>query len=201
VVGTLVFQIVIVQCFQIVFSCVPLNVHQWIFCIVIGMLEIFVGLIVTSIPNALCLFPMDKMCSKQPEANNNTLPDIGQDEPAANRAQIMWFRGLNRIQQQIRVINAFRSSLYEGPGGMRPHTIATMHRRRTHPHEFDDITGQKFGQMNISSNNNVGLDQEINEEPNGISLIEIEVITKDSELSQSLTSAKPVYESSSLLEK
>uniref|UniRef100_A0A8C0JFE8 ATPase plasma membrane Ca2+ transporting 3 n=1 Tax=Chelonoidis abingdonii TaxID=106734 RepID=A0A8C0JFE8_CHEAB len=40
--------------------------------------------------------------------------EIDHAERELRRGQILWFRGLNRIQTQIRVVRAFRSSLYEG---------------------------------------------------------------------------------------
>ncbi|XP_064414357.1 plasma membrane calcium-transporting ATPase 3b isoform X6 [Latimeria chalumnae] len=40
--------------------------------------------------------------------------EIDHAERELRRGQILWFRGLNRIQTQIRVVKAFRSSLYEG---------------------------------------------------------------------------------------
>ncbi|XP_054242625.1 plasma membrane calcium-transporting ATPase 1 isoform X13 [Indicator indicator] len=57
--------------------------------------------------------------------------EIDHAERELRRGQILWFRGLNRIQTQIRVVNAFRSSLYEGLE--KPETRSSIHNFMTHP--------------------------------------------------------------------
>lgn len=47
------------------------------------------------------------------------------------RGQILWFRGLNRVQTQIRGVNAFRSSLYEGLE--KPESRSSIHNFMTRP--------------------------------------------------------------------
>ncbi|KAM5287776.1 plasma membrane calcium-transporting ATPase 1 isoform 11-T11 [Ctenodactylus gundi] len=57
--------------------------------------------------------------------------EIDHAERELRRGQILWFRGLNRIQTQIRVVNAFRSSLYEGLE--KPESRSSIHNFMTHP--------------------------------------------------------------------
>ncbi|XP_070791273.1 plasma membrane calcium-transporting ATPase 3 isoform X16 [Pituophis catenifer annectens] len=57
--------------------------------------------------------------------------EIDHAERELRRGQILWFRGLNRIQTQIRVVKAFRSSLYEGLE--KPDTKTSIHNFMTTP--------------------------------------------------------------------
>uniref|UniRef100_A0A8C3NSJ0 Calcium-transporting ATPase n=1 Tax=Cyanoderma ruficeps TaxID=181631 RepID=A0A8C3NSJ0_9PASS len=57
--------------------------------------------------------------------------EIDHAEMELRRGQILWFRGLNRIQTQIKVVNAFRSSLYEGLE--KPESRSSIHNFMTHP--------------------------------------------------------------------
>uniref|UniRef100_A0AAQ6ABQ2 Calcium-transporting ATPase n=1 Tax=Amphiprion ocellaris TaxID=80972 RepID=A0AAQ6ABQ2_AMPOC len=52
-------------------------------------------------------------------------------ERELRRGQILWFRGLNRIQTQMRVVKAFRSSLYEGRE--KPESRNSIHNFMAHP--------------------------------------------------------------------
>nr|XP_033776990.1 plasma membrane calcium-transporting ATPase 3 isoform X2 [Geotrypetes seraphini] len=57
--------------------------------------------------------------------------EIDHAERELRRGQILWFRGLNRIQTQIRVVKAFRSSLY---GGLeKPESKTSIHNFMTTP--------------------------------------------------------------------
>ncbi|XP_065279215.1 plasma membrane calcium-transporting ATPase 3 isoform X5 [Emys orbicularis] len=57
--------------------------------------------------------------------------EIDHAERELRRGQILWFRGLNRIQTQIRVVKAFRSSLYEGLE--KPDSKTSIHNFMTTP--------------------------------------------------------------------
>ncbi|XP_056585414.1 plasma membrane calcium-transporting ATPase 3a isoform X4 [Triplophysa dalaica] len=119
VLGTFAIQIVIVQFGGKPFSCSPLNVEQWLWCLFVGIGELLWGQVISSVPTH------QLKCLK--EAGHGRAPDDVTDEEFAEdedeidyaerelrRGQILWFRGLNRIQTQIRVVKAFRSSLYDG---------------------------------------------------------------------------------------
>uniref|UniRef100_A0A8C5W314 Calcium-transporting ATPase n=1 Tax=Microcebus murinus TaxID=30608 RepID=A0A8C5W314_MICMU len=100
VLGTFAIQIVIVQFGGKPFSCSPLQLDQWMWCIFIGLGELVWG-------------------------------QIDHAERELRRGQILWFRGLNRIQTQIRVVKAFRSSLYEGLE--KPESRTSIHNFMAHP--------------------------------------------------------------------
>ncbi|XP_042325582.1 plasma membrane calcium-transporting ATPase 1-like [Sceloporus undulatus] len=57
--------------------------------------------------------------------------EIDPAEMELRRGQILWFQGLNRIQTQIKVVNACRSSLYEGL--QKPESKTSIHNFMTHP--------------------------------------------------------------------
>ncbi|KAF7249694.1 Plasma membrane calcium-transporting ATPase 2 [Varanus komodoensis] len=65
------------------------------------------------------------------EEMNEDVEEIDHAERELRRGQILWFRGLNRIQTQIRVVKAFRSSLYEGLE--KPESRTSIHNFMTHP--------------------------------------------------------------------
>ncbi|XP_026125207.1 plasma membrane calcium-transporting ATPase 3-like isoform X4 [Carassius auratus] len=136
VLGTFAIQIVIVQFGGKPFSCSPLNVEQWLWCLFVGMGELVWGQVIASVPTH------QLKCLK--EAGHGSAPDMIMDEDLAEdeeeidhaerelrRGQILWFRGLNRIQTQIRVVKAFRSSLYDGIE--RPESRNSIHDFQAHP--------------------------------------------------------------------
>ncbi|XP_016427547.1 plasma membrane calcium-transporting ATPase 3-like isoform X4 [Sinocyclocheilus rhinocerous] len=137
VLGTFAIQIVIVQFGGKPFSCSPLNVEQWLWCLFVGMGELIWGQVIASVPTHQLKFLK--------EAGHGPAPDEIMDEDLAEdeeeiidhaerelrRGQILWFRGLNRIQTQIRVVKAFRSSLYDGIE--RPESRNSIHDFQEHP--------------------------------------------------------------------
>uniref|UniRef100_A0A671XZW8 Calcium-transporting ATPase n=1 Tax=Sparus aurata TaxID=8175 RepID=A0A671XZW8_SPAAU len=66
--------------------------------------------------------------------------EIDHAEMELRRGQILWFRGLNRIQTQIKVVNAFRSSLYEGLES--PESRSSIHNFMVHP-EFVPLSEEE----------------------------------------------------------
>ncbi|XP_078276464.1 LOW QUALITY PROTEIN: plasma membrane calcium-transporting ATPase 1-like [Rhinoraja longicauda] len=136
VVGTFLIQIVIVELGGKPFSCSGLTLHQWLWCVFIGVGELLWGQLIASVPTSRLKFLK--------EAGHGTTKDnipegelmedndeIDHAEMELRRGQILWFRGLNRIQTQIKVVNAFRSSLYEGIE--KPESRSSIHNFMTHP--------------------------------------------------------------------
>uniref|UniRef100_A0AAR2L0C9 Calcium-transporting ATPase n=1 Tax=Pygocentrus nattereri TaxID=42514 RepID=A0AAR2L0C9_PYGNA len=136
VLGTFAIQIAIVQFGGKPFSCSPLNVEQWLWCLFVGVGELLWGQLISSVPTS------QLKCLK--EAGHGPAPDDIMDEDLAEdeeeidhaerelrRGQILWFRGLNRIQTQIRVVKAFRSSLYDGME--KPESRSSIHDFQAHP--------------------------------------------------------------------
>ncbi|XP_051964545.1 plasma membrane calcium-transporting ATPase 3-like isoform X2 [Xyrauchen texanus] len=136
VLGTFAIQIVIIQFGGKPFSCSPLNVEQWLWCLFVGLGELLWGQVIASVPaNQLkCL----KEAGHGPAPDEMMDEDLAEDEEEIDcaerelrRGQILWFRGLNRIQTQIRVVKAFRSSLYDGIE--RPESRNSIHDFQVHP--------------------------------------------------------------------
>nr|XP_034962102.1 plasma membrane calcium-transporting ATPase 2 isoform X3 [Zootoca vivipara] len=114
VLGTFVVQIVIVQFGGKPFSCSPLELDQWMWCVFIGLGELVWGQIIATIPTSRLKFLKEaggltfKEESPQEEMNED-VEEIDHAERELRRGQILWFRGLNRIQTQIEVVNTFKS--------------------------------------------------------------------------------------------
>ncbi|KAE8611736.1 hypothetical protein XENTR_v10012578 [Xenopus tropicalis] len=114
VLGTFAIQIVIVQFGGKPFSCSPLQLDQWMWCIFLGFGELVWGQVITSIPTSRLKFlkGAGHLTQKEeiPEEElNEDVEEIDHAERELRRGQILWFRGLNRIQTQIEVVNTFKS--------------------------------------------------------------------------------------------
>ncbi|KAJ7329895.1 hypothetical protein JRQ81_016069 [Phrynocephalus forsythii] len=165
VLGTFIVQIVIVQFGGKPFSCSELTIEQWLWSIFLGMGTLIWGQLISTIPTSHLKFLKEAGHGTQkdeiPEEElAEDVEEIDHAERELRRGQILWFRGLNRIQTQmdvvnafqsgtsiqgalrrqpsiasqhhdIRVVNAFRSSLYEGLE--KPETRSSIHNFMTHP--------------------------------------------------------------------
>ncbi|XP_062921288.1 plasma membrane calcium-transporting ATPase 1-like isoform X2 [Mobula hypostoma] len=136
VVGTFLIQIVIVEFGGKPFSCSGLTLDQWLWCIFIGIGELLWGQVIASIPTSRLKFLKEAGhgTTKDDIPEGELMEDndeIDHAEMELRRGQILWFRGLNRIQTQIKVVNAFRSSLYEGIE--KPESRSSIHNFMTHP--------------------------------------------------------------------
>ncbi|XP_058844482.1 plasma membrane calcium-transporting ATPase 2 isoform X6 [Acipenser ruthenus] len=136
VLGTLGIQIVIVQFGGKPFSCSPLDVDKWLWCLFLGFGELLWGQVISTIPKNSLKFlkgagQLTHKDEMPEEEMNEDAEEIDHSERELRRGQILWFRGLNRIQTQIRVVKAFRSSLYEGLE--KPESKSSIHNFMTHP--------------------------------------------------------------------
>nr|XP_056722960.1 plasma membrane calcium-transporting ATPase 2 isoform X5 [Euleptes europaea] len=136
VLGTFGVQIVIIQFGGKPFSCSPLQLDQWMWCVFIGLGELVWGQVIATIPTSRLKFlkeagGLTEKTEAPEEELNEDVEEIDHAERELRRGQILWFRGLNRIQTQIRVVKAFRSSLYEGLE--KPESRTSIHNFMTHP--------------------------------------------------------------------
>uniref|UniRef100_A0A4W5LWE4 Calcium-transporting ATPase n=1 Tax=Hucho hucho TaxID=62062 RepID=A0A4W5LWE4_9TELE len=171
--GTFIIQIVIVQWGGKPFSCVGLSIDQWLWCTFLGFSSLLWGQLISSIPTkSLRFLKSAGHGTQRQEIPDEELEDmeemeeIDHAERELRRGQILWFRGLNRIQtqmdvvsafqsgssfqerqlrrqltvsplpslpQQIRVVNAFRSSLSPYEGLEKPESRSSIHNFMTHP--------------------------------------------------------------------
>ncbi|XP_041747788.1 plasma membrane calcium-transporting ATPase 2 isoform X10 [Coregonus clupeaformis] len=119
--GTFAIQIVIVQFGGKPFSCTPLNLEKWGWCTFLGLGELVWGQVIATIPNSKLRFlrgagqltKKNEMPGDEDMSEDNE--EIDHAERELRRGQVLWFRGLNRIQTQIDVVNTFKSgSSYQG---------------------------------------------------------------------------------------
>ncbi|XP_063072141.1 plasma membrane calcium-transporting ATPase 2 [Engraulis encrasicolus] len=114
VLGTFAIQIVIVQFGGKPFSCSPLDLEKWMWCVFLGLGELVWGQVISTIPNSKLRFlrragQLTKKDEMPEEDMNEDNEEIDHAERELRRGQILWFRGLNRIQTQIEVVNTFKS--------------------------------------------------------------------------------------------
>ncbi|XP_074872781.1 plasma membrane calcium-transporting ATPase 3 isoform X2 [Carettochelys insculpta] len=133
VLGTFTIQIVIVQFGGKPFSCSPLSAEQWLWCLVVGVGELLWGQLIASIPTShlKCLAKAGHGLGKD-EITDEELADdeeeIDHAERELRRGQILWFRGLNRIQTQMEVVSTFkRSGSFQGAVRRRSSILSQLH--------------------------------------------------------------------------
>uniref|UniRef100_A0A3Q1G023 Calcium-transporting ATPase n=1 Tax=Acanthochromis polyacanthus TaxID=80966 RepID=A0A3Q1G023_9TELE len=107
VLGTFILQIIIVQFGGKPFSCTPLNIEQWLWCVFIGVGELLWGQLISAIPTHRLKFLKEAGHGiRKEEIHEEELTEgadeIDHAEMELRRGQILWFRGLNRIQTQVR---------------------------------------------------------------------------------------------------
>ncbi|XP_051975928.1 plasma membrane calcium-transporting ATPase 1b isoform X1 [Xyrauchen texanus] len=138
--GTFVIQFLIVQFGGKPFSCVSLKVDQWLWCVFLGFGCLLWGQFVTTIPTSRLKFLMTAGHGTQKEEipqeeleEMKDLDEIDHAEMEMRRGQVLWCRGLNRIQTQIRVVNAFRDSMSPYEGLETPESRSSIHNFMSHP--------------------------------------------------------------------
>uniref|UniRef100_A0A8D2B3H7 Calcium-transporting ATPase n=1 Tax=Sciurus vulgaris TaxID=55149 RepID=A0A8D2B3H7_SCIVU len=112
VLGTFIIQIFIVEFGGKPFSCTSLSLSQWLWCLFIGIGELLWGQIISAIPTQSLKFLKEAghgTTKEEITKNAEGLDEIDHAEMELRRGQILWFRGLNRIQTQIEVINTFQT--------------------------------------------------------------------------------------------
>ncbi|XP_072237990.1 plasma membrane calcium-transporting ATPase 2 isoform X4 [Leuresthes tenuis] len=146
--GTFAVQIVIVQFGGKPFSCQPLDLEKWMWCVFLGLGELVWGQVIATIPNSRLRFlrragQLTQKDESPEEDVNEENEEIDHAERELRRGQILWFRGLNRIQTQIEVVNTFKSGTsFQGAGALRRQSSTTS--------QTQDVT-------NVSSPSHVSL--------------------------------------------
>ncbi|XP_044008548.1 plasma membrane calcium-transporting ATPase 2 isoform X2 [Aphidius gifuensis] len=147
-IGTCLSQVVIIQFGGMAFSTAPLSVEQWLWCIFFGVGTLLWGQIVTTFPTR----SIPKILSwgrGQPDdigAINLGDEKFDPDSDKKPRAgQILWIRGLTRLQTQLRVIRAFKSTLEDLEERRSVHSLHSLHsmrssRSHTGPRPLSDFT-------------------------------------------------------------
>ncbi|CAD6190771.1 unnamed protein product [Caenorhabditis auriculariae] len=112
-IATFISQVLIIQFGGRWFSTSALSVEQWLWCLALGVGTLLWGQVVTSIPTGSLPANMTIGSGEAP-ANDPLMPDYEDPDTHEKRSgQILWVRGLTRLQTQLRVVKAFRSSVDE----------------------------------------------------------------------------------------
>ncbi|XP_069551582.1 plasma membrane calcium-transporting ATPase 1-like [Brachyistius frenatus] len=124
ILGTIVAQLTIVQCVGNLFSCVGLDLEQWLWCIFLGFGSLLWGQLVSSVPDSWLKF-LDKMieCTQQEVTEDET--DHKEMELRENK--VYRWRGIHRIEAQIRVMKAFRDGLTVTRSLDSPESSSSIH--------------------------------------------------------------------------
>ncbi|XP_076469324.1 plasma membrane calcium-transporting ATPase 2-like isoform X2 [Babylonia areolata] len=136
-IGTFILQVVIVQVGGLAFQTHELTADQWLWCIFLGVGCLIWGQIITTIPTRK-LPRLRLPCGGRKEASEDQIDgEVIEDDPVGDgRGQILWVRGLTRLQQQIRVVNAFRMSLdarYDSRSMSSVHSYHSLQNARIGP--------------------------------------------------------------------
>ncbi|CAB3385776.1 Hypothetical predicted protein [Cloeon dipterum] len=111
-VATMVSQVLIVQFGGVAFSCKKLTLEQWLWCLFFGVGTLIWGQVVTTVPTRT--IPKIFSWGRGHPEETIALGEEGLDSDSDRKpraGQILWIRGLTRLQTQIRVVNAFRQGL------------------------------------------------------------------------------------------
>ncbi|XP_072341062.1 plasma membrane calcium-transporting ATPase 1 isoform X3 [Scyliorhinus torazame] len=132
VLGTFLIQIVIIQFGGKPFSCTKLTADKWLWCIFLGMGTLLWGQLIATIPTSHLKFLKEAGLGTQKEEIpedelEEDIEEIDHAERELRHGQILWFRGLNRIQTQMDVVNAFQTGTsFQGALRRQP-SIASQH--------------------------------------------------------------------------
>ncbi|RZC38902.1 plasma membrane calcium-transporting ATPase 2 [Asbolus verrucosus] len=151
-IGTCLSQILIIQYGKMAFSTKSLTLEQWLWCLFFGLGTLLWGQLVTTVPTR----KIPKILSwgrGHPEEYAEAIVigeekfDVDSDKkPRAG--QILWIRGLTRLQTQLRVIRAFKSTLEDLEERRSVHSLHSLHSLRSSrshtgpwpPRPLSDIT-------------------------------------------------------------
>ncbi|XP_026317049.1 plasma membrane calcium-transporting ATPase 2 isoform X6 [Hyposmocoma kahamanoa] len=133
-IGTALSQVVIIQFGGMAFSTVGLSIDQWLWCLFFGAGTLVWGQLVTTVPTRK--IPKTLSWGRgQPEPDTiQPGPDYDGDLDKKPRAgQILWIRGLTRLQTQLRVVRAFKSTLEDLEERLSAHSAAGLRSRLRAP--------------------------------------------------------------------
>ncbi|KAJ8934883.1 hypothetical protein NQ314_013162 [Rhamnusium bicolor] len=151
-VGTCLSQVLIIQYGKMAFSTKSLTLEQWLWCLFFGVGTLLWGQLVTTVPTR----KIPKIFSwgrGHPEEYTESIA-IGEEkfdldsDKKPRAGQILWIRGLTRLQTQLRVIRAFKSTLEDLEERRSIHSLHSLHSLRSSrshtgpwpPRPLSDIT-------------------------------------------------------------
>uniref|UniRef100_A0A4W5LEJ7 Calcium-transporting ATPase n=1 Tax=Hucho hucho TaxID=62062 RepID=A0A4W5LEJ7_9TELE len=130
--GTFIIQIVIVQWGGKPFSCVGLSIDQWLWCTFLGFSSLLWGQVrrPTHTHSELQVRHL-QLSNTAPSVRDTLLPQC--EREVSTGASKLTVSPLPSLPQQIRVVNAFRSSLSPYEGLEKPESRSSIHNFMTHP--------------------------------------------------------------------
>ncbi|XP_017062585.1 plasma membrane calcium-transporting ATPase 2 isoform X2 [Drosophila eugracilis] len=133
---TMISQVLIIQYGKMAFSTKALSLDQWLWCIFFGVGTLVWGQLITSVPTR----KLPKILSwgrGHPEEYTDAM-HLGEErfdsidsDKKPRAGQILWIRGLTRLQTQLRVIRAFRSTLEDLNERRSMHSLHSLRSPRT----------------------------------------------------------------------
>ncbi|XP_046747533.1 plasma membrane calcium-transporting ATPase 2 isoform X2 [Diprion similis] len=147
-IGTALSQVVIVQYGKMAFHTKALTLDQWMWCLFFGVGTLIWGQLVTTIPTRKIPKILSWGRGQPDDMDTINLGDekFDPDSDKKPRAgQILWIRGLTRLQTQLRVIRAFKSTLEDLEERRSVHSLHSLHsmrssRSHTGPRPLSDFT-------------------------------------------------------------
>eukprot|EP00092_Neocalanus_flemingeri_P010565 GFUD01011381.1.p1 GENE.GFUD01011381.1~~GFUD01011381.1.p1 ORF type:complete len:1193 (+),score=190.38 GFUD01011381.1:314-3892(+) len=140
-IATFISQIVIIEFGGIAFSTTSLNVEQWTWCILFGVGVLLWQQVVTTFPTSFFGRKMEVGANPpeplSPNLDGDSVPSYphsrSHQNPIVNRSgQILWIRGLTRLQTQLRVIRAFKSTLEDMEEKRSCHSMHSVRSTRSY---------------------------------------------------------------------
>jgi len=112
-IATMASQVIIIQFGGVAFATSGLTLDQWMWCLFFGVGTLLWGQVITCIPTSKLPKSLAMGAATQQEIEmmhreTEQLDSIDGSDDMGRRGQILWIRGLTRLQHQIRVVNAFR---------------------------------------------------------------------------------------------
>nr|XP_037281556.1 plasma membrane calcium-transporting ATPase 2-like isoform X3 [Rhipicephalus microplus] len=135
---TAVAQVIIVQYGSVFFQTKALSLDQWLWCVFFGCGTLVWGQLVTTVPTKRIpkTFTWGSGAPEEMNATASLVEDgssgsLSQD--VKRTGQILWIRGLTRLQTQLRVVKAFKSTLEDMEDQRSIHSLHSLHSSRSHP--------------------------------------------------------------------
>ncbi|KAG4079815.1 hypothetical protein HA402_014946 [Bradysia odoriphaga] len=147
-IGTCVSQVVIIQYGKMAFSTKELTLEQWLWCLFFGLGTLLWGQVITTVPTRT----LPKLLSwgrGHPEQYTEAINlgderfDSMDSDKKPRAGQILWIRGLTRLQTQLRVIRAFRSTLEDLE---ERRSVHSMRSSRSHTGGIGGVTPGMYAQ-------------------------------------------------------
>merc|ERR1719322_677007 len=140
-IATFISQIIIIQFGGAAFTTSPLTLEQWTWCVFLGMGTLVWQQIITTscVPESMAIGkeppapPMSPLTSFVNDGHGGVHHSIHHESSitGTRSGQILWIRGLTRLQTQLRVIRAFKSTLEDMEEKRSCHSLHSVRSTRS----------------------------------------------------------------------